>query len=641
MYKDKKKVDSIYYDKIDDSVFLSILKRRREESETHWQKKNLKEVRAKNNQQYLTEYVTDQLVDERYQEIYADNRQFVSVRTIVPFLSNRVTAPEVTPSDGKDLSIQFAKDFEEILQKHIEKQQGKAKIRLSIQDLLRGERVGILKWRFDDQLNTVILERIDPATVTIGKRSKQLEEPDFISQEIECSIYDLCRMFPDKKDKIYKLFGIEKGTPSQLEKLYTIKEEWIWVDTEEKRELVVGWSYQNCLFGKIKDPNWSEDGKNVIDSPMMPYVFFNFLNDGSSYIDQTSFMEQSWWLQRNYNKRGQTIAENAKYGGTGVPIFAKGAISQKDVAKIRFSPIQRVLLDTQDMNKAFTVWQSTPLPQYIVDDKLDDRNSIDNIWGTPNVFRGEQSKNNTLGQDVMIRDQSEGRLGDPIDCIDNSMTHLYQLEAQLMYRYFDQKKYMNYLGNDGKFVSLVISSEDIANNLGISISVKAGSSLPIDKAQKRATVMQLLQLGKVSTLVAYKELGVFEDPEAAYKQYVLEINDPASSLADVDKQVFSREASEDIQLVLGGETPEEREDIENDYLEYLNNWLLTDKFKMLQTNNPEAAANLSAFVDNIIEKANRKLNKMQMQPAAPDEVPPEVQAEIDAQAGNPAQPVVQ
>jgi len=80
--------DTIYYDKIDDQVFLNMVKRRRIEAEEHWNKdQNLKSVREKNNKDYLGKYVEEQLVDERYQEIYIDNRQFTSVRTIVPFLT--------------------------------------------------------------------------------------------------------------------------------------------------------------------------------------------------------------------------------------------------------------------------------------------------------------------------------------------------------------------------------------------------------------------------------------------------------------------------------------------------------------------------------------------------------------------------
>lgn len=614
----KKKPTDIYYNKIDDVIYSGMLSRRRIEAESHWETKyGLKAAREKNNREYLGKYAEEQLIDERFQELYIDNRQFTSVRTIVPFLTARITAAEVTPSDSDELSVQFAHDFEKALQKHAEKQKARAKVRLVVQDVLRGERVGILKWRYDRFLDTVILEHLAPNSVVIGKRGKQFEEPDYVKHTIERTVSDLVRTFPDKKEKILELFNIVKGTPSQMEELYNIDEEWLWVDIDGTKELVVSWSYNKFLFGKIKDPNFDENGQNIAEQSMMPFVFFNFINDGSGYVDQTSFLEQARHLQRNYNKRGQTIAENAKYGGTGVPIFAKGSINQKDVAKVRFSPIQRVLLDAADVSKAFTTWQSTPLPQYIVEDKYDDRNSIDNIWGTPNVFRGEQSKNNTLGQDVMIRNQAEGRLADPVDCIDDSMTRFYQIEAQMMYRYFTKEKYYKYLGSDGKLVSVVVSQKELAKNIGIEIDVKAGTSLPIDRAQKRATIIELLKMGRVGTLTAYKELNLFEDPEAAYKEFLLETTNPAESLAEVDKQVFDREASEDLQLVIGGETPDERDDISDEYVKYLNDWLLKDKFKLLQEKNPEKAAAVSQFIDGIIAKASRKADKMAMQPEPP------------------------
>lgn len=623
--------DTIYYTGMDDVMFLNACKRRRVEAEGHWSKYGLKKIREQNVKDYLAKYVEEQLVDERYQEIYVDNRQFTSVRTLVPFLAARVTAPEITPANGTDLAIQFAHDLEEGSQKLVEKQQGRAKVRLSIQDVLKGERVGILKWRYDARLDTIVLEHINPRTVLIGKRGRQFEEPDFLEHTLERSVYDLVAMFPDKEEKIKGLFGITKGTPSQMEKVYEIKESWIWVDVDKKKQLCVGWSWQEFLFGKIKDPNWNDNGKNVIDAPMMPFVFFNILSDGSGYIDETSFMEQAHWSQRNYNKRGQTIAENAKYGGTGVPIFSKSAISQKDVAKVRFSPIQRVLLDSADVSKSFTVWQSTPLPNYIMEDKRDLRDSVDNIWGSNAALRGQETDNKTLGQDVINRDQAEGRLSDPVDCIDDSMTRLYKIEVQLMYRYFTEEKYVNYIGNDGKFVSLAISKDLISKNVGIQIDVKAGTSLPIDRAQKRATVMELLKANKIGTLTAYKELDIFEDPEAAYKEFILEQVDPATALQEVDKNKFNREANQDLQMVIGGKEPDEREDIGEEYGTYLQDWLETDKYMMLQEKNPDAAARVSQFVDHIIEKLSRKMNKLQMQPARTDEVPPEVQAQVDAQ----------
>lgn len=630
--------DSIYFTGMDDVKFLNACRRRRNEAEGHWNKYGLKKIREQNVKDYLAKYVEEQLVDERYQEIYVDNRQFTSVRTLVPFLAGRVTAAEVTPANGSDLAIQFAHDFEEALQKYTEKQQGRAKVRLAIQDVLKGERVGILKLRYDAILKKIIIEHVDPRTVTIGKRGRQFEETDYLGQDLDRSVYDLIAMFPDKEAKIKELFSIDKGTPSQMEKVYAIKEEWLWIDVDKKKHLCVGWSYQNFLFGKIKDPNWNEGGKNILESPMLPYVFVNFLSDGKGHIDETSFMEQSHWSQKNYNKRGQTIAENAKYGGTGVPIFAKGSIAQKDVAKIRFSPIQRVLLDSPDVSKSFTVWQSTPLPNYIMEDKADLRESIDNIWGSNAALRGQETQNKTLGQDVINRDQAEGRLSDPVDCVDDSMTRLYQLLAQMFYQYNTEEEYVKYLGNDGKFVALAIHKAEIAENVGVEISVKAGTSLPIDRAQKRATIMELIKANKIGTLTAYKELDILEDPEAAYKEYLLEQVDPATSLQEVDKNKFNREANEDLQMVIGGKEPDEREDINEEYGQYLQSWLETDKYMILQEKNEEAAARVSTFVDHIAEKLSRKMNKLQMQPARDDEVPPEVAAEVAAQAeANPDQ----
>lgn len=615
--KDNSQVFNV--DSLDDVVFGNMVKRRYNEASEHWNKDQmLKSVRAKNNSNYLAKYVQEQLIDERYQEVYLDNRQFSSVRTVLPFLTARVTAPEVTPGDGDDVSIQFAEDFEQALQRHAEQKNGRALVRLAVQDVLRGERLGLLKWRYDAMLDDVIVEHVPPEAVTIGKRSRLYEEPDFLRHTQERSVGELIKQFPDKKQKILELFNIDKGVPSQLEKLHKINEDWIWIDLEDKRTLVVGYSYQNFVFGKTSDPNWNENGKNLLERPMIPFVFFNFLNDGSGYIDQTSFMEQAQYLQSNYNKRGQTIAENAKYAGTGVPIFAKDAITQKDVAKIRFSPIQRVLLDAPDVSKAFTTWQAGNMQPFVMEDKADLKDGIDNVWAANAVLRGQQSENKTATQDILNRNQAEGRLADPVDCIDDSMTRFYQLEAQFMYRYFDEKKFYNYLGDNGKFVSIVVSQDEIAKNLGITITVKAGTSLPIDRAQKRATVMELLKLNKIGTLAAYKELAIFEDPEQAFKDYLMELSDPASLLGEVDKRMFDREANEDLQLVIAGKTPEERDDLSEEYLNHLNEYLLTDKYKMLKA---EQQMRVSEYIDSIIAKASRKMNKMALQPA-PDVLNP-------------------
>lgn len=637
-------------DQIDDGVFVNMANRRANEAETHWNKEyRLSTIRDDNRKLYLASYIEEQIIDERYQEIYSDNRIFVDARVLLPFLTGRLTAPEVTPANNDDSSVQFARDFEDAMWRHADKQMGRGKTRLAIQDLLAGQRVGVLKWRYNATVDNVCLEYIAPKNIIIGKRSKLYEEPDFVRHTQERAIGDLVRQFPKKEKQILDLFGVTRGVPSQLERLVMVNEDWLWTEVNGEPTLIVGWSHSGTCFGKMTDPNFDEGGNNLLERPMMPFVFFNFLNDGSGYIDNTSFIEQSKYSQKNYNKRGQTIAESAKYGGTGVPIFAKGSIPQKDVSKIHFSPIQRVLLDTQDVTKAFTTWQSSPLQPYVIEDQKNLADSIDNIWGTPDVLKGEMTMNDTLGQDILNRDRAEGRHADPIDCIDYAMTRFYQLEAQLMYRYFDSKRFYNYIGDDGKFVSIIVSQAQLRQNLGIEINVKAGSSLPIDRAQRRATMLDLLKAGKVSTLLAYKELNLFERPEEAYQQLIKESLNPIATMNDLSDALKSREAEQDLQAVIAGEKPVDREDYDQNYLVHLTEWLNTNKYHMLEAKDAKAAARVRQFVQeviNIVKLKETKLNQQApnenaMPPLMPHasevinyrDVPPDVQAQMEARRG--------
>lgn len=614
---------------ISDIDFATITKERYIEAEAHWNKdEKLNVVRQNNIRQYLSKYVDDALLDERYQEVFSDNRQFQAIRTLVPFVTGQLAAPEVTAASKDDLALLFATDFEQALQICYERQNGKYKVRLSVQDLLVGERIGIGKWRYDADLDTLVYERLDPKKVMIGKRSKLYEEPDYVCHLLDKTPGDLIRQFPEKKQLILDTFGVT-DSPNQLDKtIYEIKEEWIWLELNGERILCLGWKYKEIVFGKLKNPNWKEGVQNVIDTPMVPFVFFNILNDGSGYIDQTSYTEQSKYSQSNYNKRGQVIAESARYGGTGVPIFAKGAISQKDAAKVHFSPVQRVLLDTTDVSKAFTTWQQGQLQPFIFEDMTNQKQNIADTYGANSVFQGNESGNKTATQDVLNRNQAEGRQGDLLDIVELGMTRSYQLEAQLMFVYLTDTKYMNYMGNDGEFVSVAVSSKIIQKNIGLHIGVKAGSTLPLDRSQKRATIMNLLQLNKIGTLQAYKELGLFDDPEKAYKQFLEEQNAMATGnvaplLAEMDSDTFDRDANEDLQTVIGGKVPPERDDISPEYVNFLNEWLLTDKYKFLQEKTPKKAAAVSDFVDAMVAKAQRKADKLALQPSplAPGQPP--------------------
>ena len=602
-------------DDLSDSVLLNMISRRASKASGFWESQfDLSNVREKNRKYYLGSYLDEEVFDEDDRR-YQDNRIFANVRTILPFVTARITQPEVLPSSNKQAAKTFAASFEMSLQGQMEKQYGKEKVRLMVQDNLAGERVGIGKWRYNRATDDLILERVDPRTVIIGYHSKQYEEPDFLQHELKKTVADLCLMFPEKKDKLYMALGIDKGTESQFERELDVKETWMYLPDENMMPyLYVCWSYQSILLGKEGDPNWKKDGSNVLDHQMMPFFFINFLNNGDHLIDETSFVEQSLWLQRIVDKRGQTIAQNAEYGGIGVPVFSSEAMSTEDAAKVKFSPEQRIVLNTQVQGN-FDVWKAGDLQNFIIEDKFDTRNSVDNIWGAYNIFRGEQSDNKTLGQDVLLRDQASGRQQELIDAIDAGMERCYQILAQLMYRYFDEEHYYPYIGEDGSFAVAMVKQKDV--DTGVTIRVKAGTSLPVDREQQRAATVKLFEMKGIDPYTAYKMFG-FDDPETMTSRLVTWMSDPAKYLQDVKGEETSEEAEVDLRVVISGGEPQERDDIDGIYINHLNNFLLTNEYEQLPKN---TQTRVSDFIRAVMAKGQAKLDKLQNQlPSAEDVV---------------------
>jgi hypothetical protein len=601
-----------------DTTLSGMISRRASESKAHWNKEyDLDKVREKNLKLYNSEDVKKKMRDERYQDVFSDNKHFTSIRTILPFVMSKLSQPEIVPASSKDLNMQFSQDFEKILVEEAEEQNGTAKVKLAIQDLLKGQRIGILKWVYNPGKQKLCLEYVKPTSVVIGKRSKLFEELDFLQETQTRSIGQLVKDFPDKKDELFKLYEIQRGMPSQLEKEVEITENWMFVEEEEENKLAVIFKAgESLVLGKMVDPNWSGDDNNLIDEHMMPYVFFNLLNDGSGYIDDTSFIEMAEFNQKNYDKRGSTIAENANYAGIGVPVFGKGAIKAETAAKVKFNPTQRIMLDVEDVGKSFTTWKADSMPQYVFEDKQESKDSVLDIWGTNQVQSGENSDNKTLGQDVLLRNQAEGRQQELIAAIDSAMQRFYKLEAQMIYRYYDEDQYYNFLGEDGSFEHIILTQKRLAENLNIKIKIKAGSSLPVDRSQKFAQALELAKLNRIGTLRLYKELGI-EDPEQAYQEYLKEQLAPIEAMAEAATTVDSREAMEDLLLVIAGKKPLERDDISEDYLMYLQNYLETQQFDQLKVDEQKRVVQ---YVAEVIAQAQRKLLKLMAQepmPAAP------------------------
>lgn len=590
---------SVFALPLEDDTLLTLLKKPVKESEAYWDSTfGLAKVRKDNMNLWLPNHWKDKDVYD-YQEdyLYQDNRIFTSVETICSVVNARIAQPEVIPAQEGIISEQVAKDLQKVLFAWAEKHRVADLFRIATRNLLL-KRAGYLKLRFDPNVGEhgeIIPEFLPPEDLVVDQDARYGDIPRFEAQKIRNKTgEELLAMFPDSKDKIYKMLGVNrvnsKGDPvvyrSQLGKKNTIWEAWFRYYDEEKKTYAGGLAFCNESFGvvlsKDKNPNWNyqEETKgsvsNLLDFPSPPIFPVNYLNDGTSYIDLTSMVEQAAPLQRILDRRGFQIMENAEQAGSGL-IFNTLMITKEDIARLTGSPDERIGVKG-DVNKAATRIAPPPLPNYVIEDKNDARSEIDNIFATHDISRGEQSNNKTLGQDQIQQGQDYTRMDDIARAIERTAANFYRYVVQMMKVYYTEDHWFKATGEDGQFDFVVMKSDMIED--GIDVKVEAGSTLPVNKKSQVDFVIQLAPLGLIDPLSLYEvgAGGTMPSPKKMLERYLLFKTDPASFLGKAKEDDFDRYAFMDIQILNSGEMPKIRDEISPEYLKFMNNYMTSGEF---------------------------------------------------------------
>lgn len=524
---------------------------------------------------------------------YKDNRMLTSTRAVLAYVNARVAMPDITPSNGEESAKQFARDMRGAMYQHGVDHNLKVWVKKATTNLVVRKR-GFLKLRFDPTCGPygdVIPEHIDPSEIVVDKFAIFSKDPPKIFHRQRCTIEELIdAKFPAKKDEIYKAFGYKRGVYTQISRMTTYYETWFtFFDKGMRQEGLMWWlPHGNVILGKMLNPNWIYTGDPLQDRivnfapyPIKPFTVFNYLNSGKSYIDETSLFEQARPLQSILLKRGHQIMENADYAN-GRVIADGNAMTEEDATKYLNKRPKTIMLikPTEGQNVTTSVYHipHSPLPDYVIEDKYDLRNEIDQIMGTPNIFRGEQSKNNTLGQDERIIQQAGALQDDLASSVDDAMGDYYRKLYQMMKVYYTEDHWFQMRGDDGKYDFITLNSDTIDTN--VKVSVEANSTLPANKQEMRDTALDLAKLGKIDDLTLFEDLGL-PDAEKRAERLIKYQNDPASYLSDVEQQLFSREADTDIALLIANEEPPERDEYGQAYLEYFNRYIMGNKFIQL------------------------------------------------------------
>ncbi len=250
------------------------------------------------------------------------------------------------------------------------------------------------------------------------------------------------------------------------------------------------------------------------------------------------------------------------------------------------------------------------LGQWVENTVFDYRNEIDGMMGTPSQFKGDNpttgAGNNTLGRDIMLKQQAGALQDDLVRAVSIAMTEYYKVKLQMWRVYYTDDYWFQTKGGDGKYEFILINGNKLDSN--VKVSVEVDSTLPLDKANIRATSMQLWQLGRsVDYKTLMEDLGL-PNPDVRAERYLKSVIDPINFLKSVERGEINAEAESDIQLLMANKVPEERDNYDENYFNYFNTFMSSNRFAKIQGSDPKAAQRITMFLVAIQHAMMQSLN---------------------------------
>lgn len=582
----------------------------------YWKQKpwNLEETDKQNTNFLLgNQHNAAQFVMTQQSGNYDDNRMIASVRAILSYATGSLAKPEITPSRSDGEYIKMARAIQNALYQHSADEKVDQKTRSAVMNLLVRKR-GYMKLRYDPNAGMygdVVTEVCNPEDIIIDRFAGFMSNPNIIYHRIRCTVDELIAKFPKKANDIRIAYSIKQGRFSQMSRYITYFEAWFtYMDQKNIPREGVCWFVpeHNLILDKMPNPNWIYTGNdekdkqtNVLTHAPKPFIWFNYLNMGHSFIDETCLFEQARPQQELLNERLKQFNKNVDFMN-GRWIYSKKALGDEDAARFVNKGSRTLLgVNAEDVRTAVNVMTPEAMPAQVYESIQDARNEIDGLMGTPSVFKGAQpASQDTLGRDLMVKQQAGMLQDDLVRAVNIGMESYYQIKLQMMRVYYTEDYWFQVKGGDGKFDFVMLNGDQIDSN--VKIGVQVDSTLPLDKASIRATSMELWQSGEAIDYETFmRDLGL-PDPEIRAERYLRSKIDPIGYLNSVTEGIDNNDAEVDIMLLTAGKDPQERDDYDADYLNYFNHYITLNKFRMLPI---EAQQRITAFLEEVQGRAQR------------------------------------
>lgn len=504
---------------------------------------------------------------------YIQNEIWVAENVTSAYVTSRLPELESYPSQDTPESRGLAQDIGALMRWHSE-EYGLQEILCNIVLSLQNNYIGLVGLEWDPYCGKhgdIKPRYIDPANVIIDKRVRLGENPNFICITKQGTSDELIAQFPNAKEKIEGRLGDKKG-------IITYREVWCTYYQDGKPEEGVVWYFDDVVLAKKKHPHWIyeeeiEGVTNMLPYPMKPIIPFNFVNDGSHWIDRAGPIDQAIPLQMMVNRIGKQIQEGISHSSP-VLVFNKHALSKPNADSVTGQPWEKILVDAQDVPRSYGVIQANQVPQFVVDEIERLKGLIHEVFGTPPQLRGE-SGNQTLGQDLMAREQAQGRQDLIVRALDRGMSLYFKYLLHMMRVHYTEDHYASVLGDDGRYDFITINRSKIED--GMKVSVKAGSTLPFNKARMEKIAIDLASANRISNLSLYEFLDI-PNPGKHVERLIKEQIDAVSVVDDIRSDEQDRNAVQDFEAIRAGEPAPPRDDVDSRHIATHQKQLVSNEF---------------------------------------------------------------
>jgi hypothetical protein len=581
-----------------DEKFIQMVQISLDNSKDYWNQPpwNLEEIDKK-----AMPYIFNQKEKPNFYQVpeddYSDNRLFRGMRSIKAYVTSRLAMPEFSSSKTDEYNKRQARMLALAIYQHTLDDDVDEKLAAAFINHYFRKRA-FLKLRFDPMAGVdgdIVTENVPPEDIVIDQFARYKGNPLRIHQRVRCSLDELCAAYPKKANQLYSLFGIKQGRYSQLSREVSSYESWFtYLDNKGYPREGVGWWLANpgkLVLDKQPNPNWIYTGDdqndrriNLLPRPPKPYVGMNYLNLGRSYIDETCVFEHAVPQQNLLDKRQKQWHRNIDYVN-GRWVADKNKLSEGEATKMVNKGARTIgMIDNKEgraLNTIFDNVASQPLPSEVYQSIIDTRNEIDDLSGVNAIFKGSTpGGKDTLGRDLLQNQQAGGLQDDYVKVVSKTMKGYYAIKVQMGKVYWTKDKTIQTKGADGNDLVLTISGAMIDEN--IKIGTQTDSIFPVNKAQKKQDAKDLYLANKMDAQSAFEDMGYDDADVRAERVYKSQL-DPQGYMASVERGLDNNDAEEDIQAIIKDKDPQQRDIYDQEYLDYYNLFMTTNRFAQLES----------------------------------------------------------